>query len=167
MIHLPQRRLRIEPLRVLLVAVEDERRADESVVDQLLHVLHRRAVAKGEAELRLHALFASPAPRRAACRDSRTRRASRTARASPPRAPPTPARSASRSACRRRRGRCRRARSALRARRRRSECRISRRTPARARDRIGDRDELATSVAFVSRQVCELRPRTGAEHSDS
>ena len=58
-IHLPQRILRIEPLRILLVPVEDERRADIVVVDQLLHVLHGRTVAKGEAELRLHALVAS------------------------------------------------------------------------------------------------------------
>ena len=33
-IDLPQRRLRIEPLRVLLVAVEDERLADEPVGDE-------------------------------------------------------------------------------------------------------------------------------------
>ena len=41
-IGLPQRSLRVEPLRVLLVAVVDERRPDEPLIDQRLHVLHGR-----------------------------------------------------------------------------------------------------------------------------
>src|SRR5205807_8702645 len=44
-------------LRVLFVAVEDERRADESARDELAHVADRRAVAKGEADLRLQLLL--------------------------------------------------------------------------------------------------------------
>ena len=57
-VDLAQRRLRVEPLRVLLVAVEDEGRADEALVDQRLGVLHAGAVAEGEAELRLEPLAA-------------------------------------------------------------------------------------------------------------
>ena len=46
----------IEPLRVLLVAVEHERLADEALADQVEHVHHRGRVAKGEADLGLQAL---------------------------------------------------------------------------------------------------------------
>src|SRR4029453_12208589 len=55
-IQLPERHLRVEPLRVLLVAVEDERIADESLTNELAHVAHRRRVAKREAELGLDSI---------------------------------------------------------------------------------------------------------------
>ena len=55
-IDLAERHLGIEPLRVLLVAVEDERGADEPLVDQRPGVLDAGAVAEGEAELGLEAL---------------------------------------------------------------------------------------------------------------
>src|SRR5258708_6166373 len=43
----------MEPLRVLLVAVEDERRADEPAGHELAHVAHRWAEAEREADPRL------------------------------------------------------------------------------------------------------------------
>src|SRR5262249_42486097 len=55
-IDLPERRLGLQPLRVLLVAVEDERRAGEALPHQLAQVADRRRVAEREAELRLEPL---------------------------------------------------------------------------------------------------------------
>jgi hypothetical protein len=53
MVHLAQRRRRVDPLRVLLVAVEDVRRPHEALVDQRLHVAHRGRVAERESQLGL------------------------------------------------------------------------------------------------------------------
>ena len=56
-IRLAERRLGVEPLGVLLEAVEDERLPDEPVGDELAHVAHRRGVAEREAQLRLQPLL--------------------------------------------------------------------------------------------------------------
>ena len=61
--NLSQRRLRVDPLRVLLVCVVDVRRTDPALVDQLLHVPHGRAVAEREPDLRLQALCCSQVAR--------------------------------------------------------------------------------------------------------
>ena len=50
-IDLPQRRCRVDPLAVLLVAVEDVRLADEPGVDQVLRVLDGWCVPEREPEL--------------------------------------------------------------------------------------------------------------------
>ena len=99
--------------------------------------------------------------------DSRTPLASRTARAFPPRAPPSSARSAWRSACTRRRGRCPRARSVPRASRTRAGCRTSRRSRCSLAHRIGDRHQLAARVALEAGEVRELGPSPGAQHADA
>src|SRR5215510_4136654 len=52
-VNLTQRHLRVEPLGVLFVAVEDEGSTDEVRVEQLAGEQSARAVAEGEAELRL------------------------------------------------------------------------------------------------------------------
>ena len=53
---LVHRRLRVDPLIVLLEAVEDVRLADETVRYQCLHVHHGGRVPEGEADLRLEIL---------------------------------------------------------------------------------------------------------------
>ena len=50
--------MRVEPLRVLLAAVEDERLADEAVGDECAHVAQGGSVTKREAELGLQPLLA-------------------------------------------------------------------------------------------------------------
>ena len=55
-IGLPERCLRIQPLGVLLEAVEDERLADEPLGDQRAHVAHRRGIPEREPELGLQPL---------------------------------------------------------------------------------------------------------------
>ena len=62
-IDLPERRVRIDPLRILFIPVEDIRLTGEAGIDQLFHVLHRRTVAKGEAKLGVEALL----PREVTC----------------------------------------------------------------------------------------------------
>ena len=49
-INLAQWHLGIEPLGVLLVTIEDEWRANKSIVNHGLGVLHARAIAKGETQ---------------------------------------------------------------------------------------------------------------------
>jgi hypothetical protein len=56
-IDLAQRGLRVEPLAVLLVAVEDVGLADVAGVDQVLGELDGRGEAEGEAQLGLDALL--------------------------------------------------------------------------------------------------------------
>ncbi len=47
--------VRVEPLAVLLVPVEDERLADEALADQLEHVLDRRGIAERQPHFGLEA----------------------------------------------------------------------------------------------------------------
>jgi hypothetical protein len=61
-IHLSQRCRRVEPLRILLVAVEDERRTDEAAGDEVAHVAHGRAVAEGQPHLGLESLLPREIP---------------------------------------------------------------------------------------------------------
>src|SRR3954468_5309334 len=167
MIGLPQRRLRIEPLRVLLIAVEDERRADESVVDQPLHVLHRRTVSKGEAELRLYALLLGEGG--GAARFAKIVRHGLLAQDVLSRLQRSPCQLEMRCARRTnideidvgprdqffmRRvdvGNSELLRKRLRA----------------FDDRIGDGHDLTTRVAFVTAKMRGLRPRSSAEYSDA
>lgn len=46
----------VEPLAVLLIAVEDKRLADKALALQLKHILHGRRIAEGEAHLGLQPL---------------------------------------------------------------------------------------------------------------
>ena len=48
--------VRIEPLRILLVAVEHEGLPDEAFADELVHVADRGRVPEGQADLRLEIL---------------------------------------------------------------------------------------------------------------
>lgn len=57
-VHLAQRRLRVQPLRILLIAVENERSSDKALVNQRFGILHTGAVAKGEAQFCFEALAA-------------------------------------------------------------------------------------------------------------
>src|SRR5678809_125656 len=169
MIDLAERCLRIQPLRVLLVAVEDEWCTDVAVVDQLLHVLHRRAVAKRESELGLYAL---PARQLGRAKGVLIVVGHRLLAEHVLPLPLLERRPGQIEVCRARRADIHEIDVVAR------DERFVRIVPGGDPEflgeglgafgnRIGDCDELATRVALISGQVRELRPGTGAQHADA